>query len=67
MWHGATKSYHTVSGEYFQGFELDCRDKKFFTSSTFSGICQRCNVELVICDDDMTPLRDFFDSIKPAR
>ena len=62
IWSGATKSYHTTEG-YFSGYELDCRDKKFFKSSTFRKICQRCGMELIICEDDCAPLRKFFDSI----
>lgn len=63
LWSGATKTFHTTCGEFFDGFELDCRNKKFLTSDTFKKICQRCKVELVICDEDITPLREFFDSV----
>lgn len=64
IWSGATKKYQTLSGEYYYGYELDCRDRKFLESATFRKICQKAKVELIICDDDMKPLKQFFDSIK---
>jgi len=52
MWHGATDTYETTQGNFYNQYELDCRDKPFFKSDSFKKICQIHDIELTIYDDE---------------
>lgn len=64
IWCGPTKEYNMVDGSYWQGYEIDCRDKQLLMSDTFKRICHRNNIELVIVEVDKTEMRKFFDNVK---
>jgi len=66
MWGGATDTYETRDGRFYNHYELDCRDKAFFKSDTFKRICQRHHIDLEIYEDgnNSQVFRDFFDQMK---
>ena len=66
MWGGATDTYETREGQYYNQYELDCRDKAFFKSDSFKKICQKHDIELEIYEEgsDTKIIRDFWDQMK---
>lgn len=66
LWSGKTKTYETRTGDTYDAYELDCRDKEFFKSDSFSRICKRHNVEVTIFDDgdNNQIIIDFWDQMK---
>ena len=44
----ATDKYVFPSGTKYEKFELDCRDKEFFSSESFQKICDKHKVRLTI-------------------
>ena len=44
----ATDKYVFPSGTSYDKFELDCRDKEFFSSDSFQKICEKHKVKLTI-------------------
>ena len=66
MWGGATDTYETREGRYYNQYELDCRDKAFFKSDSFKKICQKHDIELKIYEEeyDTKNIRDFQEQMK---
>lgn len=66
MWGGATDTYETREGRYYNQYELDCRDKAFFKSDSFKKICQKHDIELTIYEEgvDNKVIRAFWDQMK---
>ena len=66
MWGGATDTYETREGRYYNQYELDCRDKAFFKSDSFKKICQKHDIELTIYEEgvDNKAIRAFWDQMK---
>lgn len=52
IWGGATKQFRDTDCRYAYAYELNCKCKSFLTSTPFKVMCERNNIELIICDDD---------------
>lgn len=64
MWGGATDTYYdNATDACYRQYELDCRHKTFFMSDMFQNICHKHDIELIVCDNDKTVMRDFFQSV----
>lgn len=64
IWGGSTNIYYERgTGTAYHMYELNCQHKDFFMSDMFEHICQRHDMELVICIDDSSIMRNFFDSV----
>lgn len=70
IWGGSTDTYKTKEDGYiYNQFELDCRDRAFFTSNAFKKICQKHDIELTIFENgsDNQIIMDFWSQMVQIR
>ena len=66
LWGGSTNKYTTKDGKIYLQYEIDCRDKKFLTSMSFSKICENRRIDLTIFDkhDDTNIIKEFWNQMQ---